>query len=247
LFRELRGNSWDDVDIEQLYKSVDRLKSVLDNQPQLSAKQWKFVSQDLIYKFSPLECLKKYKSLTDSSPIVPSKDIAVVWSSDVDSKILNNWKTFGNIWEDISVLVGDISSAKCLLRFRRTLNPAVKKGKWKQEEDERLKQSVEYFKVSDIIKWTDVSIFVPGRTDIRCRERYVNNLCPSVDRSVMSEEEEQKLMSLIQSDLTTKGEISWAEIRLHHFPNRSDKFLKNMHLKFERARKAKVKDANKIL
>lgn len=55
-------------------------------------------------------------------------------------------------------------------RWTKTLCPARKKvGKWTPDEDKHLKVAVMLFGPKT---WNKIAQFVPGRTQVQCRERY---------------------------------------------------------------------------
>ena len=58
----------------------------------------------------------------------------------------------------------------------KTKNPEIRQGKWGLEEDKRLVIGVKIFGS----KWAQVAECVKGRTDIQCRERYMNVLTPNI-------------------------------------------------------------------
>ncbi|KAK6127648.1 hypothetical protein DH2020_038627 [Rehmannia glutinosa] len=73
----------------------------------------------------------------------------------------------------------------------KTLHPARKRvGKWTAEEDKRLKVAVALFGPKT---WKKVARCVPGRTQVQCRERWVNCLDPSLNMAEWTEEEDSKL------------------------------------------------------
>ncbi|KAH9616792.1 hypothetical protein KSS87_017192 [Heliosperma pusillum] len=78
--------------------------------------------------------------------------------------------------------------------WKKTLNPARQKvGRWDGDEDKRLKVAAILFRRS----WHRIAQFVPGRTQVQCRERWVNNLNPSLNLCEWTEEEDMKLKEAI--------------------------------------------------
>ena len=51
----------------------------------------------------------------------------------------------------------------------------MRKGRWSKDEDAQLVAAVQIFKVP---QWRMIQTMVPSRTDVQCRERYVNCLLP---------------------------------------------------------------------
>ena len=93
-----------------------------------------------------------------------------------------------------------------------------KRGPWNQTEDEVLLKSVNRWSVG---KWVEISNDIGNRTPKQCRERWHQNLDPTLDHGPITEEEG----ILIEHLVRTVGK-KWAEIarQLHH---RSDNAVKN--------------------
>ncbi|KAI4326262.1 hypothetical protein MLD38_031592 [Melastoma candidum] len=67
-------------------------------------------------------------------------------------------------------------------------------GRWDVNEDQRLKVAVMLFGPTN---WRKISDFVPGRTHVQCRERWVNSLDPSLNWNAWTVEEDAKLEAAI--------------------------------------------------
>jgi hypothetical protein len=115
----------------------------------------------------------------------------------------NNWKA---IAESLS---SNKTSIQCLHRWRKVLNPAVVKGNWTQEEDDKIRALVKEYgaaKWSQLVRETAVvdapclrftsdcqrsarrlnnnpfwqAKHLPGRIGKQCRERWYNHLDPTI-------------------------------------------------------------------
>ncbi|OQS03669.1 kinase [Thraustotheca clavata] len=88
----------------------------------------------------------------------------------------------------------------------RTINnpPHVVKGKWKVEEDEQL------FKLS-------ISLHVPHRSNVQCRQRWENSLAPDVVKGKWPKSDDDKLMALM---MQTQN-VDW-KIIAKQFPGRNN-------------------------
>lgn len=97
----------------------------------------------------------------------------------------------------------DATAAQCQSRYLRTLDPAIRRGPWTAEEDAQLTRAVEIFGRS----WTEVCVWVPGRNNEQCRERYQEAVNPP-PKGKWTEPEDQLLMKAIKSC----GEGKWKAI-----------------------------------
>ena len=95
----------------------------------------------------------------------------------------------GNNWKAIAAtLTSDKTSVQCLHRWRKVLNPAVVKGNWTQEEDDKIRTLINEYGAA---KWSLLAKHLPGRIGKQCRERWYNHLDPAIRRGPWSDEENQ--------------------------------------------------------
>jgi hypothetical protein len=85
-----------------------------------------------------------------------------------------------NNWRQIASEMNGRTHKQCLIRYARTLDPQLKTGAWDLEEDARLWVAVQSCFRN---QWATVARFVPGRSDLQCRDRWTNTLDPTVARS----------------------------------------------------------------
>jgi myb proto-oncogene protein len=83
-------------------------------------------------------------------------------------------------------------------------------GKWSLEEDEALMRALALYGP----KWSKVATMVAGRSDVQCRERYVNCLDPNVKRNQKwTDDEDRSLKEAVEACLERfDGQIKWAEV-----------------------------------
>lgn len=112
-------------------------------------------------------------------------------------------------------------------RWRKALQPGLKKGHWSREEDEILRSEV----ACRPRNWGDVAIHIPGRTAKQCRERWSNHLDPSIKRSAWTAEEDALLERLVEA-IGSK----WASIS-RKLPGRTENAVKIRAKSLERQRR----------
>ncbi|TYZ57126.1 hypothetical protein PybrP1_007174, partial [[Pythium] brassicae (nom. inval.)] len=108
---------------------------------------------------------------------------------------------------------------QCMQQWFQVLDPAVVKGKgsWSAAEDALLA-----LKVATLgPKWTQISRLLPGRVGKQCRERYLNHLDPSINKTPWTLEEDARL-----ADACEKHGRRWSLI-MTQFPGRSENAVKN--------------------
>jgi len=111
------------------------------------------------------------------------------WTAEEDD-ILTKAVVFngeGN-WKKIAQSLSDRSHLQCLHRWQKVLNPALVKGPWKEEEDNKLVELVEKYGPKD---WSTIASHIQGRIGKQCRERWFNHLSPEVRKTNWSPEEDR--------------------------------------------------------
>lgn len=103
-------------------------------------------------------------------------------------------------------------------RWEKVIDPALIKGSWTPEEDEKIISFVAEFGLKN---WTKLAELLPGRIGKQCRERWRNHLDPGVNTSPFTQEEDEMLI-----DLHEKLGNSWVKIS-EMMPGRSDNAVKN--------------------
>lgn len=93
-----------------------------------------------------------------------------------------------------------------------------KKAKWTQEEDKLLVDSV---KAHGMGNWSLVAQTIPGRTGKQCRERWINQLCPALNKDNWSTQED----AILVQQQRLHGNV-WSKIA-QFLPGRSANAVKN--------------------
>ena len=106
------------------------------------------------------------------------------------------------------------------LRVMRSISPGptFRKSKWTPEEDKLLIDSVNKHGMGN---WSLVSQAVPGRTGKQCRERWINQLCPALNKDNWTPQED----AILIQQQRIHGNF-WTKIA-QFLPGRSSNNVKN--------------------
>ena len=166
-----------------------------------------------------LACLTRYQQLKHRNK--QSNEI----SEDGMKKIKNLISRHGPAWKRIAEEFGGGFTDMQLLHFWRRkeqrsqggVQPRI--GKWTADENELLLKAVALYGR----KWTKVATLVPGRTDVQCRERYMNVLAPEVKNvGPFSPEEDQILRESVAKNTKQDGKVRWSGVA-KDLPGRTDR------------------------
>ncbi|KAM9928561.1 hypothetical protein OXX59_001757 [Metschnikowia pulcherrima] len=95
---------------------------------------------------------------------------------------------------------------------------SVRRGPWSPEEDRKLMDIIALYGPSN---WVRISLSIKTRSPKQCRERYHQNLKPSLNRNPITYQE-----GVLIEQLVGRYGKKWAEIS-RHLPGRSDNAIKN--------------------
>lgn len=114
------------------------------------------------------------------------------WTEIEDAVLITEVQRYhGRNWKKIAECLPGRSDVQCLHRWQKVLNPDVIKGPWSKEEDDRIIELLEKYGCK---KWSFIATFLPGRNGKQCRERWYNQLDPSIKKDAWTKEEELTLL-----------------------------------------------------
>jgi hypothetical protein len=143
------------------------------------------------------------------------------WTPEEDAKLIgavkSNSTKYMSVtdWAAVAVLVPNRTRKQCWNRWHNSLDPNIERangrtGKWTEDEDIKLKDSVKIHSGKD---WAAITVLVPDRTQKQCHYRWSSALDPSIDRvnvrmGKWTEDEDSKLKDAVQ----THGGKDWVAI-----------------------------------
>jgi hypothetical protein len=111
------------------------------------------------------------------------------WGDEEDFRLKNSVRIYGSKdWAAIAALVPGRTQTQCRNRWHSVFHtgldpsngPNGRTGKWREDEDLRLKGAMQAHSVND---WVSIAALVPSRTKSQCRTRWKHVLDPSIDPS----------------------------------------------------------------
>ncbi|KAJ6241874.1 hypothetical protein M0813_23016 [Anaeramoeba flamelloides] len=163
------------------------------------------------------------------------------WDESMDRKMVELIEEHSEkCWDQIASHFDKHDEISCLLRYRHIFQIRSKKGTWSNVEDQILTKIVTKVGKENIV-WTKIAKLVPGRNSKQCRERWRNQLDPTIDRSPITGEEEEFLISKI-AEIGNK----WCKLATF-FKGRPDNMLKNhwysvLSLRLQREKETQEKE-----
>ncbi|KAI4330009.1 hypothetical protein MLD38_028323 [Melastoma candidum] len=187
---EARWLNWEDPLINHKRWTVDEDKQLLSIIQIKGINNWFDIAVSLGTYRTPFQCLARYQR---------SLNVCIMkreWTPDDDAMLRIAVETHGcRDWQAVAFALEGRTGTQCSNRWNKTLHPnRLRTGRWDVNEDQRLKVAVMLFGPTN---WRKISDFVPGRTHVQCRERWVNSLDPSLNWNAWTVEEDAKLEAAI--------------------------------------------------
>ncbi|KAG0360112.1 Myb-like DNA-binding domain protein [Gamsiella multidivaricata] len=171
--------------------SSDEFAKLEDLVKKHQGHNWVQIALDLRTDRTGAQCFRQYQTKKMTKQI--SKE---PWTEEEDGVLKEAVEMLGErSWQQVSYCFDNRSPAQCMERWKKSLNPSIRRGRWLEEEDGALRAAL---KVYGEGRWTKVAQHVLGRTDIQCRERYLNVLSPNLKMGPWTAEETELLANLVK-------------------------------------------------
>ena len=130
----------------------------------------------------------------------------IPWTKEEDEQLKHLILNYENLsWEIISEKIKGRTPNQCMCRWKNSLNPIIKKGKWDLNEDKII---IEYVKKKGEGNWNQIQSSLVGRTTKQIRERYINHLKNKIlndNESINFKWNEKLDIELIQNYIIYEG------------------------------------------
>ena len=144
---------------------------------------------------------KKTLARAAKQPKKTSKRSIRKWTKEEDARLEEGVKLFKiPHWSLIANHVKTRTNKMCAQRWRYALRPenkSINKGTWSKEEDQSLRRVASKYEIKNERAWDMISESMGfTRSNIQCRERWINFLDPTLNLGPWTTEEDARLRSL---------------------------------------------------
>ncbi|KAJ2498966.1 hypothetical protein GGH96_003891 [Coemansia sp. RSA 1972] len=167
-------------------KEEKALETVVESH---SGRDWVTIAKELGTQRTASQCFQVYQRKLNPD-MSRSK-----WTPEEDRVLTEAVMAYGEgDWQAVAACLDNRTGQQVLHRWCKSINPAIRSGRWDRDEDVALLAAVRLYGVG---QWTKIAKHVPGRTDVKCRERYMNVLTPDVNNSQWTADEDDRLIAIV--------------------------------------------------
>ncbi|XP_021292351.1 uncharacterized protein LOC110422670 isoform X2 [Herrania umbratica] len=152
---------------------------------------WFDIAVSLRSNRTPFQCLARYQRSLNACILKGD------WTEEEDDQLRIAVEVFGECdWQSVASTLKGRTGTQCSNRWIKSLHPTRQRvGRWTHDEDKRLKVAVMLFGPKN---WRKIAEVIPGRTQVQCRERWVNSLDPALNLGRWTKEEDLRLEAAIE-------------------------------------------------
>ncbi|WCJ28107.1 myb domain protein 4r1 [Euphorbia peplus] len=181
---------------------------------------WSDIAEEHGKNRTPFQCLARFQRSLNA------RIIRREWTKEEDAQLRIAVETYGeNDWQSVASALEGRTGPQCSNRWHKSIHPDISRvGRWTQEESARLKVAVMLFGPKN---WRNIAHFVPGRTHVKCRERWFNCVDPSLKMDKWTEDEDLRLEAAIR-----EHGYSWSKVAKFLAPRTDSQCLRRWKLLF---------------
>eukprot|EP00923_Selenidium_pygospionis_P038008 GHVN01066479.1.p1 GENE.GHVN01066479.1~~GHVN01066479.1.p1 ORF type:complete len:1070 (+),score=151.47 GHVN01066479.1:910-4119(+) len=171
-----------------------------------NGRHWQHVAYEIGTGRTAFQCFERYQRSLNKGLMRGD------WTAAEDEELMRAVEQIGMKvkgpckWNRVAARLPGRTNHQCRARYVHSLKGNLKHGGWSPEEDVRLQLLVAVYGRGN---WAKIAPHMPGRTDMKCRERYENVLRPDVKKGPWTEEENRRLIDAINDH----GAGNWAVIK----------------------------------
>lgn len=123
------------------------------------------------------------------------------WSPEEEDKLLAATQEFREQnWSEIAKRVENRSAYQCFIQYRTAFGDVglPRHLRWTPEEDQQLMDTIEKYRIGNVIPWTKILDKMSGRSKLQLYNRYMFTLNPQLNRSPFTVEEDCVIMAAIK-------------------------------------------------
>ncbi|KIJ70493.1 hypothetical protein HYDPIDRAFT_23596 [Hydnomerulius pinastri MD-312] len=206
---------WSQEELTKLQSLVDKCKG--------SQPDWVDIAEKLGTNRTPLDCMRHGTTRKSHQ-----------WTAESDERLFKAIRMYGqNNWNLVARYVSeDATPSQCSNRYQKTIDPSLKRANWTAEEDARLRVAVAAYGSS----WVDVAAVLPGRHNDQCRDRWLEQVNPAINKNKWTDEEDKALLNYLREH----ERASWKEIGERVGNGRTDNMCRSRYALLQRSLKPTI-------